>query len=177
MQRIPNVDAATATGTAKELLTAIRTKLGKVPNMMKAMVHSPASLEADLSVGDILAKGVLTAQQQQQLAILVAQLNGCEYCLSAHTMLGKMAKLSDAELDAARRAESADPKSNAILKLAKAIVEGRGKVADEVIAAAREAGISDAEIVETVAQVAHNIFTNYFNMIAKTDLDFPRVAL
>lgn len=177
MQRIPAINQATAEGRARELLDRIQEKNGKVHNLFLTLAHSPAALETLMTMSATLDQGVLTRRQREQIAISVAQLNGCEYCLSAHMVLGKMATLSPEELEAARRGESADPRTAALLGLTRAIVEQRGQLTDEQLAQARQAGLSDAELTEVVAHVAHNIFTNYFNMIARTDLDWPRTAL
>lgn len=175
MARIQPVDPATATGRTKELLDEAKKKLGAVPNLLKTFAHSPAALEAYLAFSGALGKASLPARSREAIALAVGEVNGCDYCVAAHTMLGKRAGLSDDEAMAARRAESADRKTAAVLRLAVAIVETKGFVPDETLAAARSAGLSDGEIAEVVATVALNVYTNYFNHVAGTAVDFPRV--
>lgn len=177
MSRLTAVDPATATGKAKELLEAVKAKLGKAPNMMRSMAQSPAVLEAYLGFSATLGGGLLSAPVREQIALLTAQKNGCEYCLFAHTLLGKMAGLSEADAAAARKAEAADSKTAAILKFAAAVISGQGRVSDEEYIRARQAGLSEGEVAEVIANVALNIFTNYFNIANRTDVDFPRVSL
>jgi uncharacterized peroxidase-related enzyme len=175
--RIELLNSASAAGEAKELLGAVQSKLGMTPNMMRTMAHSPAALKGYLALNSALAGGALGAAVGEQIALAVAQENGCEYCLSAHTVLGKHAGASAEQLTAARSAESSDPRTRAALKLAKQIVQSRGDVSDNQLHSAREAGLGDAEITEVVAHVALNVLTNYFNLVARTDVDFPRIAL
>jgi uncharacterized peroxidase-related enzyme len=176
-QRIATVEPSQATGHAKELLDAVQAKLGVTPNMMKTLAHSPAALEGYLSLNNTLARGVLPAKVREQIALAVSQENGCEYCVAAHTLLGGKAGLKPDQLIAARKGESGDAKTHAELELARQIVEARGNISDAQLAAAREAGISDPEITEVVAHVALNVLTNYFNVLARTDVDFPRVSM
>jgi uncharacterized peroxidase-related enzyme len=174
MNRIPTIDPVTATGPSAQLLAGVKAKLGVVPNLMRTFAQSPAVLEAYLGFTGTLAKGVLPAAVREQLALAVGEANGCEYCLSAHTLLGKGAGLSPAAILDARRGDAADPKVAALLQFARAVVEARGKVSDDQLTAVRAAGASDAEIVEVVAQVAANVLTNYTNNVAQTLVDFPR---
>lgn len=106
----------------------------------------------------------------------MAEVNGCDYCLSAHTALGRGAGLSDEQLDASRAGQASDPKASAALQFARATVESRGGVADSDLGRVRAAGFSDAEVVEIIAHVALNVFTNYFNRAAQTEIDFPKVT-
>ncbi len=177
MQRIENVNPAEATGKAKQLLTGVQAKLGITPNLMKAMAQAPAALEAYLHFSGSLATGVLDAKFREQLAIAVAQANSCEYCLSAHTAIGGMVGLTAEELSASRESHAADAKRNAGLQFAQKVVVQRGIIGDEDYAAVKNAGYSDAEIVEIIGHVGLNIFTNYFNNIVKTDVDFPKVPV
>ena len=174
MNRIPTIDPISATGQTAQLFAAVKSKLGVVPNLMRTFAQSPATLEAYLGFSATLAKGVLPALVCEQLALTVAEANGCDYCLSAHSLLGKGAGLTSDTIESARRGESADPKVAALLKFAQAVVASRGQVSDEVVVAARSAGVSDVEIVEVVGQVALNVLTNYLNNVARTTIDFPR---
>ena len=177
MSRINALEPAAATPKAQELLAAVKAKIGMTPNMMKTMAQSEAVLEGYLSFSGALGGGVLSAKLREQIAIAVGQANSCQYCLSAHTLLGKMAGLAKDELDASRRATSADPKTAVALRFVQDLVVHKGMVDDEGLAAVRTAGFSEAEIVEMVSNVALNIFTNYFNHVAQTEVDFPNVEL
>jgi uncharacterized peroxidase-related enzyme len=175
--RVSPVEVATAEGKAQELFATIKGKFGKVPNMMKTMAHSPAVLEGYLALAGALSKGVLPAQTREQLALAVGQANGCEYCVSAHTLTGKLSGLSPEAIHDAREGHGTDAKTQATLDLAHQIIEQRGDVTDEQLAAARDAGLNDAEVAEVVGHVALNTLTNYFNQFVHTDVDFPRVSL
>jgi uncharacterized peroxidase-related enzyme len=175
MPRLNAVDPARATGKAKDLLAAVKAQLGLTPNMMRTMATSPAVLEGYLSLGTALAGGSLPARLREQIALAVAEANGCDYCLSAHTTLGRLAGLKDDEIARSREAASTDPKTEAVLRFAVAVVAERGNVSDEEFAQVRGAGFSDGEIAEILAHVAINTFTNYFNKAAGTAIDFPRV--
>lgn len=178
MTRLAPVDPTTATGAAADLLSQVQRTLGLVPNMTKVMAGSPALLKGYLALSGALAGGVLPAAERQQLAIATAQANGCEYCLSAHTYIGAtIAEVDADELDRARHAESADPHAAALLALSAAIVRDRGHVDDAAVRAARDAGVTDAEIGEVVGHVALNVLTNYFNVLAGVENDWPVVPL
>jgi uncharacterized peroxidase-related enzyme len=172
--RIPPVDPINATGSVAALFTAVKSKLGVVPNLMRTFAQSPAVFEGYLGFTGALAKGVLPARVREQLALAVGEANGCDYCLSAHTLLGKNAGLAPEAIESARRGEAADPKVNALLQFSRRVLETRGKVDDADLAAARAAGANDAELIEVVAHVAANILTNYTNNVARTAIDFPR---
>lgn len=176
MTRIPALDPAAATGKQKTLLDAVQKKLGRVPNLMRTLAQAPAALDGYLALSAALAAGSLDAKVREQIALTTAEANLCDYCLSAHTAIGGMVGLSPDEVAAARQATAGDVKTHAILKLARAIVVNRGQIADSDLAAARTAGVSDGEIVETTVHVALNILTNYTNHVANTAVDFPPVA-
>jgi uncharacterized peroxidase-related enzyme len=173
MSRIDTVNPALATGKAKELLDAVQAKLGMTPNLMRVMANSPAVLDAYLKFSGALAVGALTAKQRERIALAVGQANSCDYCLSAHTALGKMSGLTASEILDARRGKADDAKAGAILAFANQVVAKRGLVSDADVTTAREAGVTDAEIAETVANVSLNILTNYLNHVAQTEVDFP----
>lgn len=177
MPRIEAIDPKEATGKARELLDGVKAKIGSVPNLMRTFANSPAALEGYLNFSGALGSGSLSARLREQIALAVADANNCEYCLSAHTAIGKMVGLNENELIASRRANSTDARTDAALKFAHQIVVKRGEVLDSEVQAVREAGYNDGEIVEIVANVALNIFTNYFNHIARTTVDFPKVKL
>jgi uncharacterized peroxidase-related enzyme len=174
MERIGPVNPQAAQGKAKELLDAVKAKLGIVPNMTRAMAVSPPVLDAYLGFSGALSHGVLPARVREQLALDVGEANHCDYCVSAHSAIGKGVGLTDQDVLDSRRGTSADPKADALLGFARTVVVKRGVVEDADIAPVRDAGYGDAEIAEVVAHVALNIFTNYFNNVAGTAIDFPR---
>ncbi len=174
--RLTPVDPATTQGKSKELLEVVNKSLRMTPNMMRTMAQSPAALEAYLAFSGALSHGVLPAPLREQLALTVAETNGCDYCAAAHSALGKMAGLKPEQISAARFGHATDPKSEAAMRLAMQIVEQRGAVSDSELAAARSAGLGEPEIAEVVAHVALNVFTNYFNRLAETEIDFPKVS-
>lgn len=174
MKRITPINLETAQGRTRELLDTIKARLGIVPNMTRAMAVSPAVLEAYVGFIGALSHGVLPARIREQLALDVGEANQCNYCVSAHSALGKRTGLSDQDVLDSRRGASADPKAGVLLRFARTILEKKGVIDDEDIAVVREAGYGDAEIAEVVAHVGLNVFTNYFNNVAATTLDFPR---
>lgn len=175
MNAFKPIDRAHAEGKTKELLEVVHAKLGRVPNMFATMASSPAVLEGYLSFAAALARGSLAAPLREQIAITTAEENGCEYCLSAHSALARGAGLMASEIDAARDADAPAPKAKGALRFARAVLAGRGHVADGDIARVREAGFTDGEIGEIIANVALNVFTNYFNSLTKPHVDFPVV--
>jgi uncharacterized peroxidase-related enzyme len=177
MQRIAAVDPAVAEGKAKQLLDGVKARLGMTPNLMKTLATAPAALEAYLNFGAALGTGNLDPKFREQIALAVAQANSCEYCLSAHSAIGRMVGLKPEEIATSREAHSADAKRDAGLQFVQALVVQRGIVSDEAVAYVKAAGFSDGDIAEIVANVAVNILTNYFNHVARTDVDFPRVAV
>jgi uncharacterized peroxidase-related enzyme len=172
---IPSYDQSHA--NAKPLLDAVNKQLGVIPNLMKMVGNSPAALEGYLSLNGAVAKGVLDLPTRERIALATAQYNGCDYCLAAHSYLGKnLAKLDEREIALAREAQSADAKAAAALRFARQVAAARGHVSDVDLAAVRGAGFDDAAIVEIVTNVALNVLTNYLNNVAVTELDFPRAA-
>lgn len=174
MQRITPVNPQTARGRARELLDAVKARLGIVPNMTRAMAVSPPVLQAYVGFLGALGQGVLPARVREQLALDVGEANGCDYCVSAHSLLGQRAGLTEQDILDGRRGASADPKEDVLLRFARTVLEKRGAVEDADVALVRAAGYGDAEIAEVVANVGLNVFTNYFNNVAGTDLDFPK---
>lgn len=162
---------------SRSLLEAVKRMLGSVPNLFRMIGNSPAALEGYLSFNGALSKGKLDAKTRERIALAVAEVNGCDYCLAAHGYLGKnLAKLDDVEIAANRSGASADPKANAAVKFATQIVRARGHVSDVELQAAKAAGYNDAEIIEIVSHVALNTLTNYINNVTGTEIDFPEVA-
>ena len=176
MTRIQAVELASATGKAKELLDAVHTKMGMVPNMTRVMANAPAVLEAYLGFSGALSKGTLSAKLREQIALTVSQRNDCHYCLSAHSTIGKMVGLSQEQILDSRRGTAIDSKTDAALRFAGQLVDNQGRVSDEDVASLQRAGFDDAAIAEIVAHVALNIFTNYFNNVAEPVIDFPKAS-
>ncbi|MCG3132788.1 MAG: hypothetical protein FLDDKLPJ_03654 [Phycisphaerae bacterium] len=176
MARLKAVTNANADNKSRGLLEGIEKKLGMAPNIVRTMANSPATLEAYLAFSNALAKGSLSAKLREQIALAVGEANSCEYCLAAHTAMGQMAGLDDDEVAASRRGTSADRKAAAVLAFARKVVEARGRVGDEDLASLRTARLGDGEITEVVGNVALNLFTNYLNHVAQTDVDFPKVS-
>ncbi len=178
MQTLKALDPETTSGKSKELFNAVQGKLGMVPNMMRTMGNSAAVLKGYLSFSGALGEGILGAKLGELIALTVANANKCDYCNAAHSFIGeKMVHIDTNSLDAARHAESSDPKVRAALTFAKILVDKKGMVNDEDIEDVRAAGFDDAGIAEIIAHVSLNIFTNYFNNTAKVVVDFPEVEL
>ena len=158
-------------------LEAVNKMLGSVPNLFRLTSNSPAALEGYLGLNGALAKGNLTAQTRERIALAVAQINGCDYCLSAHTYLAKnLARLDDAEIAANRNGASSDSRADAAVRFAVKLVRERGRVSSADVAEVKMAGYSEAEVVEIVAHVALNTLTNYLNEAFDTPIDFPVVS-
>jgi uncharacterized peroxidase-related enzyme len=178
MSRIPTpatIEAAPA--QSRPLLEAVQKQLGSVPNLFRLVANSPAALEGYLGLSGALAKGTLPAATRERIAIAIAEVNGCRYCLSAHTYLGKnLAKLEDAEIAANRAGGSTDPKADAAVRFAVNVAIARGHVGDDAVRAVKLAGYDDAQVIEIVQHVALNTWTNYINEVAETEIDFPVVA-
>jgi len=177
MSRIPTpATIQDAPDASQGLLDAVQKQLGSVPNLFRLVANSPAALEGYLSLNGALGKGKLDPATRERIALAVAQINGCGYCLAAHTYLGKnLARLSDAEMRTNRNGGSTDARADAAVRFAAEIVEARGRVASSAVDAVKAAGYSDAEIVEVVAHVALNTLTNYVNEVFGTEIDFPQV--
>src|SRR5262249_13131493 len=152
----------------------VQGKLGMVPNMMRALGSSPAALEAYLQLSGSLGKGLLSAKEREQISLAVSQANECDYCLAAHSTIGRMVGLTADQIRDSRLGVAVDSKTDALLKFSRKVVESRGHVDDKDVEELRELGFSEGEVVEAVANVALNLFTNYFNHVAQTDVDFPK---
>ena len=175
MSRIQAIHPDEAQGSARSMLTAVQASLGIVPNMFLVAANSPAALEALTVASGALAKGFVGAGVREAIALTVAEANGCDYCLSAHTALGNGAGLSEADIENARHGRATEAKVDTILTFSRSLVLNRGRVGNAEIEDLRRAGVTNGEIVEIVAVVALNIFTNYLNQTADTDIDFPVV--
>ncbi len=176
MSRISAVNPETANAAQSKLFDGVQKQVGFVPNLMKTLGHSPAALEGYLTLNGALAAGVLTPQLRERIALFVAESNGCEYCLAAHTYLGRqVAKLSASEVGAAREGHSEDLQAVAALRFSRQVLENKGQVNDVALSDIRAAGFDDAAIIEIVSHVALNVLTNYTNNLAQTAVDFPAV--
>ena len=178
MSRLPTPASIEASPAASQpLLQAVKKQLGVVPNLFRLVGNSPAALEGYLGLNGALAKGALEAPTRERIALAVAEINGCDYCLSAHSYLGKnLAKLSDAEIAANRGGGSTDAKADAAVHFAVELVNARGHVSEAEVQAVKQAGYTDAQVIEIVLHVALNTLTNYVNEMAKTEIDFPVVT-
>lgn len=176
MSRIAAIEPSAVTGKAKDLLSAVQHKLGFVPNMAKVMVNSPAVLEGYLGFSGALNGGLLDAQTREQLALVVSQENGCDYCLSAHSAVGKMVGLNPQQVIASREGKGTTERTTAALTFAEKVLKTRGNISPDDLKVVREAGFNDGEVAEIIAHVALNVFTNYFNIAADVDIDFPKVS-
>lgn len=175
--RISLIEPATAEGPAKELLGQVQSAFGMVPNLTKAFAASPAVLEGFLALSGALSKTGFSASERELIAITVGQANGCEYCLSAHTKIGEMMGSTPSELALARTGRSETPRIQAAQQLAISALNTKGNVSDTDFESARNAGLSEGEIMEVAALTVLNIYTNYLNHVAQTPNDWPLVQV
>lgn len=177
MSRINVIDHNNANTDQKALLDAIQEQLGMVPNFLKVFANSPSALRAFLGLHGIANEGSLDAQTRERIALALAQQNSCEYCLSAHSAIGRKAGLNGAEIEANRAGTSHDAKAAAAVKFAKVLAEHSGEVTTAEILEVRNAGYSESDIVEIITHVGMNILTNILGKASRVDIDFPKVAL
>ena len=175
--RLPLVSGTDTPAASRATLDAVHGAFGATPNMFRAVANSPAALQAMWSFFGALGGGSIPAKLGEQIAVAVADRNACEYCLAAHTALGRKAGATPAEMSTAQAGESADPATAAALRFALKLVEQRGQVSDADVASLRAAGFGDGQIVEILAHVALNLFTNYVNVAFAVPVDFPGVKL
>lgn len=166
-----------APAASRPFLAAVQKQIGFVPNLFRTVASSPAALEGYLGLSAALAKGSLPAATRERIALAVAAINGCDYCLAAHSYIGaNLAKLDSAEIAANRAGFSNDPKADAAVRFASKVARERGHVDDDALRLVKIAGYGEAEIIEIVLHVALNTWTNYLNTVAETVVDFPPVA-
>ncbi|HET6378479.1 MAG TPA: peroxidase-related enzyme [Methylocella sp.] len=177
MPRVNLLDPGTAPNGSTSLLQEIKTAFGTVPNMFRAVANSPAALKSMWGAFGALGSGTLGAKLGEKIAVAVADRDACNYCLAAHTALGKKAGATSDEMAEAQAGRSADPKTAAALAFALKLVEERGQVSEADVQALRAAGFDDGQIVEIIAHVALNLFTNYVNLALDVPVDFPSVKL
>jgi uncharacterized peroxidase-related enzyme len=173
VSRFKAIRPESATGRAKDLLEAVNAQLGLVPNMMRAMANAPAVLDGYLSLSGALDKGRLSAGTREQLALAVGQANRCDYCVAAHVAIGTAVGLTADQIRDSRLGTAVDSRGDALIRFARKLVDTRGRVTDQDLDAVHAAGFDDGALAEVVAQVALNVFTNYFNHVAGTEVDFP----
>lgn len=177
MPNIPTVNPAHTDAATQQTLNALKAKLGVLPNMFLTLANAPAALQSYVALSGALSAGKLNAKQREQIALAVGQQNQCGYCVAAHTVIGGMVKLSAEEIRQARGATAPDAHDAALIGLAKRITETQGNLDAGELARAKAAGVTDGEVLEVIGNVALNVFTNYVNHIAATEIDFPRVDL
>ena len=177
MSRINVVERDQANPAQAELLDAIQSQLGMVPNFLKVLANSPDALRAFLGLHGIAGEGSLDPQTRERIALAVAQQNSCEYCVSAHTAIGRKAGLSAGEIEANRAGTSQVEKAAAAVKFARALVEHSGEITTAELLAVRNAGYREAEIVEIITHVGMNILTNLIGKASRVEIDFPKVDL
>lgn len=177
MSRIESLDPSMALGRGKDLLDSTKAQLGRIPNLYAAMAQSPASLDGYLAFRAALGRGALSMQMRERIALLTASMNDCEYCVSAHTFRGGKIGISPAELASTQKSRSGDPKTASALRFVDTLITKRGRISDDDFAELKSYQWSDEEIGEMVGHVALNVFSNYFNHVAKPELDFPVVAV
>jgi uncharacterized peroxidase-related enzyme len=175
MPRLTPLDPSQATGETKQLYDGIQGNLGKVINIFQGMGNSSAALKAYLQMSGALKEGKLDAKLREQIALRVGQINECDYCVAAHSKIGAGAGLGQEELLSARRGSGTDARATAALQFVEKVVRGHGSVSDADVKAVKAAGFSDGEIAEIIANIALNVYTNYFNKVAGTEVDFPSV--
>lgn len=176
MPRLQSLEKTQGDPKSQEMLNQLD-KQKMLLNIFRGMANSPAVLDGYLKFSGALNQGSLDAKTRHAIALAVGQSNRCEYCLSAHTMMGKSAGLDDATIHDARLGHATDKKMNGVIVLAKQLVDKKGSVSDGELAAAKSAGLTDGDIAEVVANVALNVFTNYFNNANQTEVDLPKVPV
>jgi len=176
MSRV-NLQTQNAPAASQPILAQIHQAFGATPNMFKAVSNSPAALQSMWAAFGALGKGTLGAKLGEQIAVAIANRNHCEYCLAAHTVLGQKAGATSAEMSAAQIGKASDGKTAAALTFALKVVEQRAQITDQDVSSLRDAGFSDEQVVEIMAHVALNLFTNYINVALDIPVDFPKVAL
>ena len=177
MSRIEVISNENANSEQQELLDAIQTKLGMVPNFLRVFANSPAALRAFLGLHGIAGEGSLDAKTRERIALAMAQQNACQYCVSAHTAIGHKTGLNGAEMDANRAGSSQDASAAVAVKFAQALAEHSGELTNAEIAEVRDAGYSDAQIVEIITHVGMNLLTNILAKTSRVAIDFPEVEL
>ncbi len=176
MSYIKPIDRQQADASVSPTLDALKAKLGKLPNLFLTLAHTPVALNAYVQLADVAGGGKLTARQREQIALAVGEANACEYCLAAHSTIGKLVGLTPGQIAEAREGRAEAPRDAALLQLARSIIAHRGHVPTAELDAFKAAGFGDGDILEVLVSVVLNIYTNYANHIARTEVDFPATA-
>jgi uncharacterized peroxidase-related enzyme len=174
MARIQPIDPRKAEGESKQVLDETKAMVGRLSNLIKTMAHAPSVLTAFLDFSGALNEGTLSPELRERIALAVGEAAECHYCVAAHTAISKMKGLDEEDILNSRKGKSGNKKEQAAIHLALKIVEKRGWISDDDFTEAKNADLSDAEIIEVVANTAINLFTNYFNHIVDPALDFPK---
>ena len=177
MTRFTTVPADRASGRTKELYGAVRQTLGSIPNLFLGLGVSPAALEGFLATGEALKHGQLSVAEREAIALVVSEVNACQYCLAAHSTLGKMAGLGDDDMLGIRRGSEGPLKVRALIVFTRAVLTRQGRISDVTLQAVRDAGYSDAQLIEAILVMAQTTFTNLYNNLNATEVDFPEAAL
>jgi uncharacterized peroxidase-related enzyme len=177
MSRVQMIDPKTAPPAARQLLEAVQAQLGVTPNFIRVLANSPKALEGFIGLYGAAGQFSLDKAMQERIALTVAEGNGCDYCVSAHTAIGRHAGLSSSEMLLNRQGNSGETRAAAVVAFARALNDNLGEVTTAEFDAARAAGLTDAEIVEILSIVALNMFTNILGKATRVEIDFPKVAL
>lgn len=177
MSRINIVTNENANTEQQELFAAINKQLGMIPNFLKILANSPTALKAFLGLHSITGDGSLDPLTKERIALTLAEQNECQYCVSAHTAIGRKVGLSGEEINANRAGTSEDEKAAVAVKFARALAEHRGEVTSAEILEIRNAGYSDSDIVEIITHVGMNMLTNILGKASQVEIDFPKVEL
>lgn len=175
--RIAPIDPAAAAPEAKVILDEVRATFGMLPNVHRVLAHSPVALAGYAALAGTIDGGALSSRSKEQIALLAAATNGCDYCLAAHRVTARLSGLGDTEIDAAEKGAAGDPVESGALAFAAAVLRNTGDVSEEAFQAARQAGLDDEMMIEIVAHLVANIFTNTVNRLARTPIDFGRIDL
>jgi uncharacterized peroxidase-related enzyme len=177
MNRINVVNQESANEEQSKLFAAIQSSLGIVPNFLKVFANSPAALRAFLGLHSIANEGSLDSKTRERIALALAERNSCQYCVSAHSAIGRKAGLDHSEIQANRAGSSQDARAAVAVSFALALVEHKGEVTNAEILAVRNAGYNDSDIVEIITHVGMNLLTNIIGKASHVDIDFPKVEL
>lgn len=173
MNRVQPVTKEKASAAIKPMYDQLEKKMGRIPNIFLNMGNSPQALNAFMVLSDIVDKTSLSQDLKSRLALIVAETNHCNYCLSAHSAIAKSIGLPEQDILNARKAQASDKKTEAVLQFAKSVVQKRGEVSDQEVQLLKMQGITDQEICEIILVITLNNFTNYFNKVVNTEIDFP----
>src|SRR3954447_814805 len=158
---------------ARGILDSVRAQFGFVPNMFATLASNPTVLDVVVTLQGSLSR-VLDAKTRHTIALAVSQANGCDYCLAMHTYVSsELGGMSSDDIDLARAGSSIDPKRAAVARFAQRVVESRGQVSDADLAAVRDAGYTDAQILAIVTVAVQVLLTNFINNVNQTDIDIP----